>query len=241
MTRLISYIKSQNFYPGFLGLFINPFFFARSALVRHIKSCSPELGGRLLDVGCGKKPYKKLFVNVTEYIGMDIDNPGHDHSNEDIDIFYDGKRFPFADSSFDSVLTNQVFEHVFNPVEFMSEVNRVLKPGGHLLLTVPFMWDEHEQPFDFGRYSSFGIKHILVNNGMEILKQYKSCAGVTAVIQLFILSLYKGFYSKNRSVNLILTVILISPFAVFGKILSVLSNKESDMFLDNVVLARKLK
>lgn len=197
--------------------------------------------GRLLDVGCGKKPYKRLFSNVSEYIGIDIENPGHDHSNEDIDVFYDGKVFPFTDNSFDSVLTNQVFEHVFNPAEFITEIYRVLKPGGQLLLTVPFMWDEHEQPYDFGRYSSFGIKHVLTNNNFEVLTYYKSCTGISAVFQLFILNLYKKFYSRYRIANVIFTMMLISPFTILGKCLSLFSKKNSDMFLDNVVLARKLE
>ena len=61
------------------------------------------------------------------------------------DYFYDGQSFPFKGGSFDVVLTNQVLEHVFNPDVFLSEIHRVLTPDGVLLLTVPFLWDEHEQ------------------------------------------------------------------------------------------------
>ena len=164
MASLRDVFEKQKFYPGILGVFVNPFFFARRELMKNIRSFSNKLNGKLLDVGCGRKPYKRMMTNVTEYIGMDIENPGHDHSEEEIDVFYDGKIFPFPDQHFDSVLTNQVFEHVFNPTEFLSEINRVLKPNGYLLLTVPFVWDEHEQPFDYGRYSSFGISTCLMPN-----------------------------------------------------------------------------
>lgn len=233
-------LEKQKFYPGILGVFINPFFFARRELVRNIYKSANRVNGKLLDVGCGQKPYKKILMNVTEYIGMDIENPGHDHSEEDIDVFYDGKTFPFPDGSFDSVLTNQVFEHVFNPTEFMSEINRVLKPNGHLLLTVPFVWDEHEQPFDFGRYSSFGIKHVLEQNRFVVLEYNKSCKGIKAVMQLVILNIYKKFYSKNRVKNTILTALFISPFTILGVILSWFGQANSDLFLDNVVLAKKV-
>ncbi len=228
-----------NFYPGFFGLFFNPFFFARRELVRHIGLCASAMTGKILDVGCGKKPYQKLFTNAGEYIGMDIEISGHDHSQEEIDVFYDGKTFPFADQSIDSVLTNQVFEHVFNPHEFISEINRVLKSEGQLLITVPFVWDEHEQPFDYGRYSSFGIKHILEKHDFEILKQYKSGTGIQAVIQLINLYIYKKFYSRHRPLNYVLTVLFISPFNLLGFLLSVYKRKDSDLFLDNVILARK--
>lgn len=236
---LVAYLKRQNFYPGIPGLFINPFFFARRDLVKNILQCAPYLKGEILDVGCGKKPYKSLFTRATRYVGMDVENPAHDHSREDIDVFYDGKIFPFPDHSFDSVLTNQVFEHVFNPGEFMSEINRVLKPGGNLLLTVPFMWDEHEQPFDFGRYTSFGIRRILEDHGFTISLQYKSCTGISALFQLWNLYVYKKFYSKNRVANLLLTIIFISPFALVGAIFSIKKAGDSDLFLDNVVLAKK--
>ncbi len=232
-------LENQRFYPGIIGVFVNPFFFARRELAKNIGKSSDILKGRLLDVGCGRKPYKRIFRNVTEYIGMDIENPGHDHSGEDIDVFYDGKTFPFSDHHFDSVLTNQVFEHVFNPTEFLSEINRVLKPNGHLLLTVPFIWDEHEQPFDYGRYSSFGIKHVLERHDFEILKQYKSGTGIQAVVQLINLYIYKKFYSKHRGLNFLLTGLFISPFNLFGFLLSVFNRDDSDLFLDNVVLARK--
>ncbi len=125
MTSIRKVFENQRFYPGILGVFVNPFFFARHELMKNIRKSSTLLNGKLLDVGCGRKPYKRMMVNVTEYIGMDIENPGHDHSEEDIDVFYDGNKFPFPDQSFDSVLTNQVFEHVFNPAEFMSEIRRV--------------------------------------------------------------------------------------------------------------------
>ena len=58
-------------------------------------------------------------------------------------------------------MCNQVLEHVFNPDDFVREIARVLKPGGALLLTVPFVWNEHEQPYDYARYSSFGLRAFL--------------------------------------------------------------------------------
>ena len=234
-----SFLAKQTFNPGLTGLFINPFFFARKNLFANIKANAHYMQGRVLDVGCGKKPYRQLFKGATEYIGMDIENPGHDHSTESIDVFYDGKIFPFPKEAFDSVLTNQVFEHVFNPADFINEIHRVLKPGGYMLLTVPFSWDEHEQPFDFARYSSFGIRHILQNNGFEIVNFIKSTRGLTAIIQLFIGYLYKLFYSKNHLINLLGTVVLLSPFTIGGGLISLVAPKSEDFYLDNIVLARK--
>lgn len=178
-------------------------------------------------------------MQALEFKLVDIENPGHDHTDEDIDIYYDGRNFPFPDQVFDSVITNQVFEHVFNPDEFLCEIARVLKPGGHLLLTVPFVWDEHEQPYDYARYSSFGIKHVLEKNGFSVISHKKSCSDIRAVFQIFSLYIYKSFYTKNRVLNTLGTVILISPITIMGAILNLFFPKSTDMFLDNVVLAKK--
>ena len=74
------------------------------------------------------------------------------------------------------MLCNQVLEHVFNPQEFLGELGRVLARGGRLLLTVPFVWDEHEQPFDYARYSSFGLKALLEQHGFRVLQHRKLLA-----------------------------------------------------------------
>ena len=130
----------------FIGFFINPFFIIRRGLYKGIRENAPFLSGKLLDFGCGKKPYKDLF-NVDEYIGLDIEVSGHSHKNEVIDVYYNGKEIPFEKNHFDSIFSSEVFEHVFNIDKVLKEINRVCKPNGHLLITVPFVWDEHEIPY----------------------------------------------------------------------------------------------
>ena len=104
--------------------------------------------------------------------------------------------FPFESEQFDSVLCNQVLEHVFNPDFFISEISRVLKPSGKLLLFVPFVWDEHEQPNDYARYSSFALKFMLEKHGFRLISQIKTCADATIIFQLINAYLYKIFFQK---------------------------------------------
>lgn len=233
-----SYKKRQQFQPGVLGLFKNPFYAARKGLFDAMESFASDLSGRVLDVGCGQKPYIGLFPG-TDYVGMELDTP-ENRSDKKADCFYDGKVFPFPDSSFDSVICNQVFEHVFNPADFLVELRRVLKPQGALLMTVPFAWDEHEQPWDFARYSSFGLRHLLESNGFEVVAQKKSVTGVKAVFQLLNGYIYK--VTRPRYLGLrfkFVGTILFPVVNIAGEIAGTILPANEDLYLDNIILARK--
>lgn len=231
-------MEKERFNPGTLGLFVNPFYFARKGLYRELTPLSRQLSGKLLDVGCGSKPYRNLF-SVTDYIGLEVDTPRNRAAGY-ADSFYDGKTFPFGNGDFDSVFASQVLEHIFEPDEFLSEIHRVLKPNGRLLLTVPFVWDEHEQPHDYARYSSFGLSHLLSKNGFKVIEARKSVTTVAVVFQMLNAYLYKKTATKSLYLNLIVTFLLIAPWNIIGTIAAWLLPKNLDLYLDNVVLAEKL-
>ncbi len=231
-------IIKEQFEPGILGIFVNPFYLTRKALLKNIKLLADEITGKTLDVGCGTKPYEKYF-NSTEYIGLEVENTINKEEKK-VDVFYKGSKIPFSDKEFDSVITSQVLEHVFNPQQFLSEINRVMKPKSKLLLTVPFIWDEHEQPFDYGRYSSFGLKDLLEKNGFIIIKHIKSLNNIAAVFQMFNAYIYK-ISVKHKLLRQLLTILIMAPANILAIIFSFLLPKNDDMFLDNVVLAEKVR
>ena len=144
-------IKKEKFNPSVVGFFINHNFNIRRLLYKNLKNNSSVLKGKVLDFGCGSKPYKHLFTSVTEYIGVDYLIEGRTENIDTIDFYYDGKKIPFENNTFDGVLCTEVLEHVFNLNEVLNELNRVLKPKGKAIITTPFMWEEHEMPYDFAR------------------------------------------------------------------------------------------
>ncbi|MFN8353476.1 MAG: class I SAM-dependent methyltransferase [Spirosomataceae bacterium] len=231
-------LRRHMFEPTWLGLILNPFFIARRGLYLHIKALSGNITGQLLDVGCGRKPYQTLFSNATNYIGLEIDTP-ENRRDKNADFFYDGVNFPFERESFDAVLANQVFEHVFNPDEFLENIWRVLKPNGVLLLTVPFVWDEHEQPFDYARYSSFGLKHILQKHGFSIIEHRKSVTSVAAFFQLLNGYFYKKTLFLGKGIYLTVVPFLMFPLTCLGLVLGIILPKNNDFFLDNIILVQK--
>ncbi len=235
MIRAI--INKEKFNPSFLGVFINPFYFARRGLFQNIKAVSKYIKGRVLDIGCGQKPYQYLF-KVSKYIGIEVDSPDNRLSKE-ADCFYDSKVLPFNNGEFDSVIATEVFEHIFEPVEFILEINRVMKDNGTLLLTVPFIWDEHEQPFDYGRYTSFGIKSILEKHGFEILVQIKNLHDVRVIFQIINVYFYKILAIRKNVIKMVLFAPLFAFFNILGLVFNLFLPKNVDLFLDNIVIARK--
>ncbi|HET9056525.1 MAG TPA: methyltransferase domain-containing protein [Chitinophagaceae bacterium] len=237
-NALYKYLKKQSFQPDFLSLFLNPFFFIRSSLYRGIKLQAPNLKGKLMDFGCGRKPYRNLF-SVDEYIGVDIEQAGHDHSNSEIDFFYNGKVLPFMNKNFDSIFCSEVLEHVFNPDEIIPELNRVLKSNGKILITVPFCWNEHEVPYDYARYSSFGIVALLEKNGFEIVEQKKTGSFVPVLFQLWSLYFFELF-RKLGKMGYFFSMMFIIPMNLVGSVLQYLFPKNHSMYFNNVVLAKKI-
>ncbi len=235
LNRIKQFVQNQGFNPGVAGILVNPFWIARRGLAKSIAKYAPVCSGCLLDVGCGSKPYKSFF-SISEYIGLEIDSAKSRHMNL-ADYYYDGSTFPFADSSFDSILCNQVLEHIFNPSQFISEIHRVLKPSGHLLLTVPFVWDEHEQPFDYARYSSFGLNSLLVNHGFEIVKHEKINSDFSVIIQLINAYIYK-ILPDNGKIRLVFAIFM-SPVTALGILLAKILPMNPDLYLDQIVLAKK--
>ena len=238
IAKLKRLYNQSLFQPTFFGLLFNPFFIIRRGLYRGVAQYSRYMRGRLLDFGCGSKPYKSLF-QVTEYIGTDIEVSGHDHRNEDIDVYYDGKTLPFADDSFDSIFSSEVFEHIFNLSQILDELCRVLKPGGHMLVTMPFVWDEHEIPYDFARYTSFGIRHILSEKGLAIVEEHKTTNYVATICQLWAAYVYQHMFPKNKVLRIGLTPLFIMPITGFGLLLSAILPKSKNFFHNNVLVVQK--
>ncbi|MES2937387.1 MAG: class I SAM-dependent methyltransferase [Pseudomonadota bacterium] len=235
--RLRHYVARQQFDPGLLAIWTNPFYFARRHLLQAIRQLAPRLGGTLLDVGCGTAPYRRLFT-VQKYIGLEIDTP-EARARQAADAYYDGATFPFPDASMDAVFCSQVLEHVFTPERFAAEIARVLRPGGRLLLTVPFVWDEHEQPRDYARYTTFGLKALLEGRGLRVIEQQRLCSGAGVLAQLANAYLYKVTRSRSNAVNWLAQLLLIAPTTLLGLLASALLPDNQDLYLDQIVLAEK--
>jgi SAM-dependent methyltransferase len=140
-------------------------FLHRHPILRSVLDAAPVLTGRLLDVGCGTKPYASV-LKCTEHCGIELQHSPNPKSR--VDRFYDGLTFPYGDQEFDSVLCTEVIEHCEDPQKIMGEIHRVLKPGGHALITAPMTLHHHETPWDLRRFTLFGMKKIAEDAGLTV-------------------------------------------------------------------------
>ncbi len=236
---LLSVYKKQQFIPRWYSVFINPFFIIRYRLYEQLASTAKAFrGGSLLDFGCGAKPYRSLF-DVERYVGVDIENPGHPHLTEEVDVFYDGKTLPFEGRSFDYFLCSEVMEHVFEPDAILDELHRVLKPGARGIFTVPFVWNEHEMPYDYARYSAGGFAYLLEKHGFEVVQRVTTTHFTEVLAQLTILYWYQLLETQNKYVNIVICAIFISPLTLFFLLLTAILPKKRDLYHNVVMLVEK--
>lgn len=146
--------------------------------------------GRLIDIGCGQKPYAELTKRyVTEHVG--VDHSGSPHGKHNVDLLGTAYAIPAVDESFDSALCTAVLEHLEEPEQALRECNRVLKPGGVAIYSVPFIWHLHEEPRDFYRFTKYGLEYLFRKTGFDVI-EIKALSGFWVTFgQLSVYNLYR--------------------------------------------------
>lgn len=156
---------------------------------------------KVMDFGCGEAPYYSLFKGA-EYVGVDVAVSGHSSDKKNADIYYDEK-LPFENDTFMYVVATQCLEHIQNTDSTLAELNRVMKKGGKLIITVPMVWNDHELPYDYYRFTQEGISYKLRTNGFRIVYCNKLNNFEDACGQMKILLSMRKFGNKSKRCKMI--------------------------------------
>jgi SAM-dependent methyltransferase len=143
---------------------VNP---SRVHLERFVEraAASAGAGALVLDAGAGEGMHRPYFDHAT-YESADFLEVDKEYAP--VDYVCDLRSIPVPDERFELVLLTQVLEHLPEPKETLRELHRVLRPGGRLWLSTPLYFPEHEQPYDFFRYTQFGLRYLLEQAGFEV-------------------------------------------------------------------------
>lgn len=151
-------------------------------VIQTSRSIPPDAA--VLDLGAGDAPYRELFAH-TRYTTSDWTGSLHTGSRG-ADVIAPADALPIADGSYDVILCTQVIEHVPDPAAVLAECFRVLVPGGCLALTAPLLWELHEVPHDYYRYTEMGLRHLLASTGFVQLDVQPRSDAFTALAQLML-------------------------------------------------------
>lgn len=188
----------------------------------------------ILDVGCGAKTYKKLFDGI-DYKGIDVKVSGRKEKEKSPDEYFDGVNIPEDDNKYSLILCTEVLEHCVEPEKLLMEIKRVAKSNGYILITVPFIWGLHEEPYDFRRYTYHGIKNLIEKTGLEVIKQEKTDKGSFSIAKLTASEILNETGSKGvRYWAGIVAIVACLTF--ISKILRI---KMSRIYLGNQIIAQK--
>ncbi len=194
--------------------------------------------GNLLDIGCGNKPYENLFEGlIKSYVGCDIIQSNLNK----VDVICEANKIPLSDQSFNTVFSTQVIEHVEDHQGLVNEAFRLLKSGGYFILSGPFTWPLHEEPYDFFRFSKHGFRYILEKGGFEVI-EIKSNGGMWANAGLSLIHAFQNTKPTTFRMRLLISIyhrlnLKKSINRIFGK----MDNTHQNDFntINYVVVAKK--
>ncbi len=175
----------------------SPTYAVRGPLSRWLQAQARELherlGGpyRLLDIGCGQKPYYPFFEPyASEYVGLDVvDNPMAELKGP-------VEALPVEDASFDVVLCAQVLEHCDDPRQAVRELRRVVRPGGRVLASTHGVQVYHPSPVDLWRWTHAGLERLFAENAAWSSVKVLPASGTTACLGM-LLSIYIDLLSRR--------------------------------------------
>lgn len=178
------------------------------AVVRDVAPRGRELA--VLDIGCGDKPFLPYFAAVArEYVGLDVAPGPH------VDVVSPAETLPFADARFDAVLCTQVLEHVLDPPAVLSEIHRVLKPGGIALVSTHGTAAYHPHPTDLWRWTQEGLVKVVRDSGEWAGVDLHPAGGTLACFG-YLLSFYLAGALDQRAAAPLRRALIAVANAVFG-------------------------
>lgn len=191
-----------------------------------------------VDVGCGLRPYENSFPAGT-YIGVDVEISGAKNRMKVPDFYYDGTHLPFNSGSIDGIICTQVLEHVPNARLLVTEMSRIIKPNGNLILSIPFVWEEHEIPFDFSRFTTYGITDLLNKADFEVEEIIKDTGSIETIGILLNVYIANNLIPQISGLGFIINLFFCLPIQIIVILFQLILPDKNRLYLNLIVKAKK--
>ncbi|MEN9407178.1 MAG: hypothetical protein RLZZ455_394 [Candidatus Parcubacteria bacterium] len=240
----------------FQNTILHPQYFTFKATNKGVEAAKRHASGVLVDVGCGRMPYRgQIEPLVKKYIAIDSPQTSKLYRGKwKPDYFADATRLPIMTGSVDTVLLFQVLEYLENPDAALSEIHRILRKNGKLLISVPFMYPIHDVPYDLARYTDAMLTKMMKKNGFTIIEFTSEGTFLEfwgQSLNVFLMKRIKDVLKSKKNILtlfylfflIMLSVLVIVPINLFtyliGNIGSISPKYPNYFPLDYIIVLRK--
>ena len=167
--------------------------------------------GTLIDIGCGNGALRKQLPATVQYFGVDYPTTIALGYTGYAEIHADASMLPLATASVDTVAMLDVLEHIAEPENALAEASRVLKKRGKLLVHVPFLYPLHDEPYDYHRWTKYGLQYLAKQHGLEIIEIRESTSSLETAAAIFVIALSKASLDSimQRKIILVITPLIL--------------------------------
>ncbi len=205
LKKLLNFVRYTPLHPQWIVLRENK---------RTLSDVAKFSAGKVLDIGCGQQAAQQVLSDDSEYIGLDYLQTASEWYNTRPQIYGDAQQLPFKTISVNTVLLLDVLEHLPSPASTMTEIKRVLKPNGTLIVQVPFLYPVHDAPLDFQRWTEHGLQLLFREHGFETVKSTSIGAPVETAALISCIALSKHTLNWFDQKNPLFLFVLLLPIAV---------------------------
>lgn len=209
-SKIIGVLYANNWMKW---LVFNPFVeYHQWRLLRFVENAASSIreDQSIIDVGAGELKYKENFSHCN-YVSNDLCIGDDGWSYSGVDIISSVYDIPVEEGSFDAVLCIQVLEHLDRPDLAFFEFCRILKPGGRVYLSAPLLAGEHQQPYDFFRYTRYGYQKLAERSGFKVISAEPHGGGFIAVENLLWATFWEIVPIRRQTVFRYLMYLLLYP------------------------------
>ncbi|MBW8015821.1 MAG: class I SAM-dependent methyltransferase [Planctomycetes bacterium] len=211
----------------------SPIKIANEGLLKSMLHVAPKYAkGKLVDIGCGTKPYENIFrPYVDSYFGVDYKSSAESNYGDqtNADLYVDCTETGIDKESYDTLLSTQVMEHIYDTDKYVKECHRLLKKGGKGIFTIPMSWRCHAEPYDYHRFTKYSLEKIFTSNGFDVIELTEIEGAFASSIQHLVVFLTNRHGFKNIIYRAVRKVTHIALFSV----LNFLGLKLDSLFRDD--------